>query len=205
MLSCFENFDQNNKVKCWGRKWNQIRHLLQVNASIWVKKPCLVLELAEEQLTFIKTRHNGWTVDIYVNAFITDNESARPLKIDTQSWNYSEEGSENKSCQITRSGQLKEREWLFRGQMWRKSWRSRWARKAMRQVGAAPARLSYQPAGHESMWEPASWRVLHKKRGREISYTQWVPGILGIGNSLVWSGNMVLYLKYNIILTSIKA
>ena len=73
--------------------------------------------------------------------------------------------SEIKRCQITRAGQLKEREWLFRGQMWRKSWRSRWARKAMRQVGAAPARLSYQPAGHESMWEPASWRVLHKKKG----------------------------------------
>ena len=35
-----------------------------------------------------------------------------------------------------------------------------------------------------------------KKRGREILYTQWVPGILCIGNSLVWSGNMVLYFSY---------
>ena len=37
---------------------------------------------------------------------------------------------------------------------------------------------------------------LHKKRGRETLYTKWVPVILGIGNSLVWSGNMVLCLKY---------
>ena len=38
---------------------------------------------------------------------------------------------------------------------------------------------------------------LYTKRGRETLYTQqWVPVILGIGNSLVWSGNMVLCLKY---------
>ena len=82
--------------------------------------------------------------------------------------------------------------------MWRKSWRSRWARKAMRQVGAAPARFSYQPAGHESMWEPASWRVA-QKRGWETLHRVYNIHPVGTCHTghrkqpgMVWSGNMVI-------------